>query len=463
MEYQLYVESHKFQCYQWCDSEQQQDQCQEWQDQMYYEKKLELACNCKSNTWGYGCLQIYNNLLENQNLKLKKENNFWNSIRFQPKSDINYILRFQNLEKGSYISIVFSDSQSYFQHPNFLYNNIQTQLQNEDHFIYGSDLEQYIESMVRRKKKYLIITQHTINKFMPEISYKVLIKNIPIFKEAIQECSICLCQFEQDDKIRITVCFHIFHKECLDQWIKKHGTCPTCRHKINRKVLEDKENLTKEFQKNVFCKKIIDCIRQQEYEIDLTQNNKEFMENPGRYYNIKNDVLKNWKKIKVEKDQINIIQQMEQITQSFNPLKFMAQFDFFFNFPEFLEKSTKQNESIYEQQHRDLSNINENENSIQKLNNKQTQINDENNGENSYFNNSCDYINNSQQQTLFENSFKKQIIHQNSTLIPNSNSQVCQKKSQFQQKRYSNNFEEVNLDDEHKQNENNTDNRFYFN
>jgi len=43
------------------------------------------------------------------------------------------------------------------------------------------------------------------------------------------ECSICLVQFEDQDKIRKLSCRHHFHKECLDQWLHRQGTCPNCK------------------------------------------------------------------------------------------------------------------------------------------------------------------------------------------------------------------------------------------
>lgn len=43
------------------------------------------------------------------------------------------------------------------------------------------------------------------------------------------ECSICLVEFENNDKIRKLACRHHFHKECLDQWLHRQGTCPNCK------------------------------------------------------------------------------------------------------------------------------------------------------------------------------------------------------------------------------------------
>jgi len=48
----------------------------------------------------------------------------------------------------------------------------------------------------------------------------------------IESCQICLVGFEDDSVVRQLPCNHFYHKECCDQWITQHGTCPTCRAKI---------------------------------------------------------------------------------------------------------------------------------------------------------------------------------------------------------------------------------------
>ncbi|XP_039685062.1 RING-H2 finger protein ATL29 [Medicago truncatula] len=44
------------------------------------------------------------------------------------------------------------------------------------------------------------------------------------------ECAICLLEFEDDSMLRLlTICFHVFHQECIDLWFENHKTCPVCR------------------------------------------------------------------------------------------------------------------------------------------------------------------------------------------------------------------------------------------
>ncbi|CAK7356118.1 unnamed protein product [Dovyalis caffra] len=55
------------------------------------------------------------------------------------------------------------------------------------------------------------------------------------------ECAICLAEFSDDDLLRLlTVCYHVFHKECIDLWLEAHKTCPVCRRDLDlpRETLE---------------------------------------------------------------------------------------------------------------------------------------------------------------------------------------------------------------------------------
>ena len=43
-------------------------------------------------------------------------------------------------------------------------------------------------------------------------------------------CSVCIESFEQGDDLRsLPTCRHVFHKECIDEWLAQHTTCPNCR------------------------------------------------------------------------------------------------------------------------------------------------------------------------------------------------------------------------------------------
>ncbi|CAL5203853.1 unnamed protein product [Lathyrus oleraceus] len=47
------------------------------------------------------------------------------------------------------------------------------------------------------------------------------------------DCSVCLCDFEEGEKVRRLKCKHAFHKDCLDKWLQDYlATCPLCREQV---------------------------------------------------------------------------------------------------------------------------------------------------------------------------------------------------------------------------------------
>ncbi|ESO99384.1 hypothetical protein LOTGIDRAFT_88425, partial [Lottia gigantea] len=44
-----------------------------------------------------------------------------------------------------------------------------------------------------------------------------------------EECSICMCEYEDNDCLRILPCFHCFHSGCVDKWLTNNASCPVCR------------------------------------------------------------------------------------------------------------------------------------------------------------------------------------------------------------------------------------------
>jgi Ring finger domain len=42
------------------------------------------------------------------------------------------------------------------------------------------------------------------------------------------KCSICLCFMDQNDK-HFLPCCHYYHKDCIERWLQKNITCPTCK------------------------------------------------------------------------------------------------------------------------------------------------------------------------------------------------------------------------------------------
>lgn len=53
--------------------------------------------------------------------------------------------------------------------------------------------------------------------------------NIELNESSDVECSICLDELNNGEKIRVLQCGHTFHDECVGTWLKRYYTCPYCR------------------------------------------------------------------------------------------------------------------------------------------------------------------------------------------------------------------------------------------
>ncbi|MCL7044914.1 hypothetical protein MKW94_016394 [Papaver nudicaule] len=61
-----------------------------------------------------------------------------------------------------------------------------------------------------------------ILKSLPKITYDKTL--------AMEDCAICLSEFEIGDEIRVLPqCNHGFHVTCIDTWLGSHSSCPSCR------------------------------------------------------------------------------------------------------------------------------------------------------------------------------------------------------------------------------------------
>lgn len=40
------------------------------------------------------------------------------------------------------------------------------------------------------------------------------------------DCTFCLEKFKNGDDLRRLSCLHVFHKNCIDPWLRKNGMCP---------------------------------------------------------------------------------------------------------------------------------------------------------------------------------------------------------------------------------------------
>ncbi|GMP85955.1 hypothetical protein ACSBR1_035247 [Camellia fascicularis] len=51
----------------------------------------------------------------------------------------------------------------------------------------------------------------------------------------VGECSICLGAFKDGEKVKVLpLCYHGFHSECVDKWLRTRSSCPLCRAAVVR-------------------------------------------------------------------------------------------------------------------------------------------------------------------------------------------------------------------------------------
>lgn len=53
----------------------------------------------------------------------------------------------------------------------------------------------------------------------------------------IRECCICMIDFEDGEQIRYLPCMHYYHVTCIDDWLMRSFTCPTCMEPVDGALL----------------------------------------------------------------------------------------------------------------------------------------------------------------------------------------------------------------------------------
>ncbi|XP_076628717.1 uncharacterized protein LOC143345460 isoform X2 [Colletes latitarsis] len=71
-------------------------------------------------------------------------------------------------------------------------------------------------------------TQESIENHTFPHKYK-RVKKVENGEDAIEKCTICLSEFEDCESVRRLPCMHLFHIDCVDQWLCTNKRCPICR------------------------------------------------------------------------------------------------------------------------------------------------------------------------------------------------------------------------------------------
>eukprot|EP01012_Entosiphon_sulcatum_P019400 TRINITY_DN24268_c0_g1_i1.p1 TRINITY_DN24268_c0_g1~~TRINITY_DN24268_c0_g1_i1.p1 ORF type:complete len:226 (-),score=36.29 TRINITY_DN24268_c0_g1_i1:9-686(-) len=55
---------------------------------------------------------------------------------------------------------------------------------------------------------------------------------VTVSEHDTQSCCVCQTEFGARARAQKMPCGHLFHYECLLEWLEKHNTCPVCRHSL---------------------------------------------------------------------------------------------------------------------------------------------------------------------------------------------------------------------------------------
>ena len=47
-----------------------------------------------------------------------------------------------------------------------------------------------------------------------------------------RKCVICMEEYIQGDNAIYLPCFHLYHEDCIREWLQNHDTCPVCKLKL---------------------------------------------------------------------------------------------------------------------------------------------------------------------------------------------------------------------------------------
>ena len=58
-----------------------------------------------------------------------------------------------------------------------------------------------------------------------------------IFIRYLFRCVICMIEFVIGDRVRYLPCMHTYHTDCIDDWLMRSFTCPSCMEPVDAALL----------------------------------------------------------------------------------------------------------------------------------------------------------------------------------------------------------------------------------
>ena len=69
---------------------------------------------------------------------------------------------------------------------------------------------------------------------------EIVIEDVNKLDEGNKSCTICLEEFQQNEKVIALPCLHYFHKKCIKKWMERKKECPICKFELTKKNIEKK-------------------------------------------------------------------------------------------------------------------------------------------------------------------------------------------------------------------------------
>ena len=174
------------------------------------------------NEWAANIFKEHNCSMENALSTIKQHKKYINLIVIENK---------YNISKAYEIPVLFIDkpTQSFLKH--YKMGNI----------VVGTES---IFSLVNMNLLYflfvlflsILFSKKIILNIQQFILYKRKLKRLEIKytnQYNFNQCTICIENFNENEKIIKLNCDHLFHKQCIQTWIKQKEMCPNCNHPLS--------------------------------------------------------------------------------------------------------------------------------------------------------------------------------------------------------------------------------------
>ncbi|CAH8646694.1 RING finger protein 11 [Schistosoma haematobium] len=79
-----------------------------------------------------------------------------------------------------------------------------------------------LASDLTEEEQIQIVKRIHMLQFLPLTNY------VPVNKEKLRECIICMNDLKLGDEVRYLPCLHTYHRICIDEWLMRSFSCPTC-------------------------------------------------------------------------------------------------------------------------------------------------------------------------------------------------------------------------------------------